>query len=318
MQPIDKLIKKLSLNNDSQFQAELLRPSTKHIFKIYNNSQSYIAKIYQQATKTQIQNEIRLYQEKSLASYFPRFILSEPSVLVFEYIQGRHLNKIDYEQSETIKRLMHFLIKLHQLPTEGYTRTTSSIQRCQEIQSRLLKQKINLPIELINLQQHCERLTISPKKLTVIHSDVHCKNIILTPSKQLKIIDWTDCGVGDPYEDLAEVAIFFNPLQLELVLAMYDPEYGEDSLKRLNSLYCQRIAWFAFWSYAEAVKRYRSDISLNMQQFNKKWYEFDEVNQKDFSVIISLVSRELMPLKSYEDYLLFAVVCYQHLKTILL
>ena len=87
----------------------------------------------------------------------------------------------------------------------------SSIQwpeRYQEIEEDILKKYHHSSIRLKNeasglhfLQTHKNLLRNRP--LVIKHGDFHAANLILTPSKQIGIIDFDRCMISDPYEEFA-------------------------------------------------------------------------------------------------------------------
>jgi aminoglycoside phosphotransferase (APT) family kinase protein len=79
------------------------------------------------------------------------------------------------------------------------------------------------------------RLTAPPPQTCVVHGDLGPHHIRVTGDDVTGIIDWGDCGIGDPAIDLAWTAYGAAPAFVEALRAVYEP--GPGILARARDLH---------------------------------------------------------------------------------
>jgi thiamine kinase-like enzyme len=249
----------------------------------------------------QRQNETRAYRRLAPTGIVPRLISEQGDELITQHIDGRHLNCFDYQSESFLEMLLAKMKTVHHMRVDTFNRARSSADKCALIARELKQHYVRLPTVLLNEVERTLQLDVT-QPTALIHGDLHCKNMILDKSDRLYIIDWADCGVGDPLEDLAEIAIFFPAEQHGELLKRYD---GGFDLHRFHTIYRQRMTWFALWAYQIASE-------INAVDLDKRWNEILASPRKSFHQIINCLSRGLMQLKTRDDYLLFSALSLNH------
>ncbi|MFC4736349.1 phosphotransferase [Bacillus daqingensis] len=134
----------------------------------------------------------------------------------FSYVPGRELameQNTDLLGSEA-DRLACFLVRLHQLPVSGSGLPGDELKRLSA-----KKRKPMLEESMHGLAPICSGRTIemvqrylqqvpdweNPAETTLVHGDLHPKNLIAHSGRLKGIIDWGDAHVGHPASDLALV-----------------------------------------------------------------------------------------------------------------
>lgn len=126
-----------------------------------------------------------------------------------EFIQTVPLSEKDRSPKILLPRLSHILRRLHESP--AFPPTSSTQEEIRHMVSELTARDIKLPPLIHLVLKGLPQIEIplqKTAKLSPCHNDLNIGNILFT-QKEIKVIDWDDAGMGDPYLDIATIAFFF-------------------------------------------------------------------------------------------------------------
>ncbi len=193
---------------------------------------------------------------------------TDPWVLATSYIDGERMSPST--PAEAWVDLGRNLAKIHLTPSEGFTPhpsdpTTSNRWATQLATEARDSGLVDSKIATAFLTQTVSE-TVSDRATCVIHGDLTPDHVFYEQHRVSGLIDFGDCGIGDPAYDLA-TATLWNQDKLDLVLAGY-AEAGavlkqdaglEADIKRFQLM---RLLSGALWlhSYEFATAPYISEL----------------------------------------------------------
>ena len=226
---------------------------------------------------------------------YPDFLThADNNVMVMTYVAHQTCQKLD--ETKVLTSITLLLRRLHSYPVEQLSLAPTTYQRIEYYlqQARLtdyferqgyLNQARSLQQTLDNLcpQQHW------------IHNDLHANNLIID-QKQVYLIDWEESGTGDPFIDLAEIALYLTPVQQKKLLQQYHQSAIEQTdWQRLQCAYRLRILLCASWALS----------------FYQDWQECElaikNSNPSDFTQLMLALLRNEKQLNTRMDYLNYAL-----------
>jgi aminoglycoside phosphotransferase (APT) family kinase protein len=160
----------------------------------------------------------------------PRVVSEDPLTVRHALIVGDVCPGTSAEQGRAVGA---FLRALHAVdPAEAVRRgardATTSFREAQEIRDRMGVEV--LPLLPAPVRSRGEallaRMGTPPPEPRLIHGDLGPQHILVAGGRVTGIIDWGDCGVGDPALDLAWTRYGAGPDFAAALVAAYDPDGG--------------------------------------------------------------------------------------------
>lgn len=200
--------------------------SSSKLYKVNTATQSYVLRLIDpQRSFADRDREIKCMEIASQEDIAPKVYYANPKdgIIMMEFIQSSPLSKEEQSPKIRLPRLGQILKKLHKSPP--FPKTISAQEEIQKVVSKLAMKKIKLPelvSEVLTNIQKIEGPLQKTAKLVPCHNDLNPNNILFTQN-QIKIIDWEGAGMGDPYFDLATIALFFvfDPKDEGILLKSY-------------------------------------------------------------------------------------------------
>ena len=124
-------------------------------------------------------------------------------------------------------------------------------------------------------------------------------NIIKTD--QLFFVDWHDAGIGSPFCDLAEIAVFLKLERHSELLSYYFDNPTETEKILMNLHWKLRLALFAAWALEQAGPISESDPNIKIPNY--------------LALLESILNGQ-QALKSNKDFQLFSATFLQTLETL--
>jgi thiamine kinase-like enzyme len=300
---LKKILGTQSVESISLLQGGL---SPSKLYKINTATQSYVLRfIDPQRSFADRDREIKCMEIASHEGIAPKVYYANPKngIILMAFIQSKPLSKEEQSPKSRLPRLGHILKKLHDGP-----RFPNAISRHEEIRnsvSKLTMKKIELP-DLVNKVltniKKIEAPLQKTAKLAPCHNDLNPNNILFTQN-QIKIIDWEGSGMGDPYFDLASVALFFvfDPKDEDIFLTSYFGVPPTPTQK--HRLHLMKQVALCFYGLALL------DASHSKQPLPLSSQEIDEL--PDFSTFLNAIGEGKEKLSSPLSLRKFAFVAFK-------
>jgi Ser/Thr protein kinase RdoA (MazF antagonist) len=132
---------------------------------------------------------------------------------------------VDPAEVGTLVAAIHGLRFPGQLPTDpwytdpvGAPRWDAIVRELQERDAPFAGRLAAMRDELVALEELLEE----PRDLQTCHRDLWADNVLRTPGGRLYVIDWENCGLADPSQELALVVFEFALGSTERARALYD------------------------------------------------------------------------------------------------
>ncbi|WP_445497474.1 thiamine kinase [Photorhabdus sp. SF281] len=141
------------------------------------------------------QRENAILRHLSQTKIAPQVIAMDPHWLLLEWLPGHLIEQNEFSQPDFLQKLATLLTTLHHQPLFGYP-----LQLRHQLESHWLQiDKARLTPRWLRLHKRFISSSMpSIRKLSPVHMDVHCGNLLNTP-QGLKLIDWeyaTDTDIG--------------------------------------------------------------------------------------------------------------------------
>lgn len=143
------------------------------------------------------------------------------SLRLFDWVEVEQTLKITSENDSIIRLLAHFLNDLHNsvmmLPLLDIG------EHLEHYYLLAVGRKLRSEVEIEQLYRQAAEYTRFFVPSKSCHNDLSPDNVLLTKTKQLKVIDWEYACLGDPVFDLAGVSVMFqlNHVQEQALLEEY-------------------------------------------------------------------------------------------------
>jgi serine/threonine protein kinase len=226
--------------------------------------------------------------------------------ILLEYFFSDCCQLQDLDNPHILQTLSYYLAKLHCAKVSNLSVITSLTQSLTYrinhiIQSPRLEEFFHQK-QLYAVARYLDKLyLLQPQQ--IIHNDYHPFNILVN-NDTVKIIDWTDAGLGSPYSDLAMFSIFLNNQQQEF----FFEAYSSYTKTKINEAYLQqqllgRLLLQMTWALYHASTLSVNNVSIIPQQVSEP-------------MDISLLHRHILlgteKLKTAQDFLDCANSLYTH------
>lgn len=243
--------------------------------------------------KNQFDRELNFLKFASERDWAPNILAKDENKewVITEWLPGNTIQSSDYKNPVFVQRYLQQLRELHQSSITNAIKCVPTIERIDFYLEHL---------PYANLRIHCqylaEQLQQHPLMIGTIHNDLHAGNAIINGEK-IAWVDWSEAGVGDVGNDLAEILIFFpQSKHIPLVETYFNRELT-DVEKTTVKQHCQlRYGLCAAWALA-MVASIDPDFLYRPQVFEKNPPE----------VLLHQILSHEKSLITANDYYLFAM-----------
>jgi len=150
------------------------------------------------------------------------FIDPEQYAVVMEYIPGRIVSPLDFNDVALLINFSKLLRKTHHsrlefpLALSPFSRFRDFLSKCDPQKIKQLSNFTEIKLLMGKIE---EILQLHPVTLTPTHLDLNLSNIIIL-NEQFSLVDWVNGGISDPYFDLATFVVFagLNEIQTKKFL----------------------------------------------------------------------------------------------------
>lgn len=231
------------------------------------------------------EHEILCNQIVANSRLAPKIIHADQTILITEFIEGAHPNFKDYQNPQFLKKLVRKIKQLHSIKTD---KLQPSIKPYQKIQPLF---KFNKKIHQWQLE--ADQLS---NKTYFIHGDLNPMNIL-----NFQFVDWREAGVGSPFCDLSEIAVFLKPERHSELLSYYFDKPSKTEKTLMNLHWKLRLALFAAWGLEQAGPTSAHDLNIEAPHYLH---------------LLELILNGQQPLKFRDDFRLFSTTFLQTLETL--
>jgi thiamine kinase-like enzyme len=198
------------------------------IYRFDLHQRSYVLKLLPpQSSQPDRLHQILLAQEAGRIGIGPEVHFVDPQfeAVIMDFIPGRTVHPIDFENNDQIVKIAAFLRQLHQ-SSGRFPPARSPFQRFHDFLGKGEDKKLAYPslrAEAKNCMEQVEALLqLHPVSYTPTHLDLNSLNIMLSHDRFF-LVDWVNGGMSDPYFDLAIFAVFLGleEAQTEIFLTHY-------------------------------------------------------------------------------------------------
>lgn len=147
-------------------------------------------------------------------------------IFVTEFIEGEPLVPSILENSNVLSQLSHALYCLHHADIS--LKNEYDIFEVLELKlNHLIQENVclseNLKKYLCNIRQIRSAIHKRNLPLRPCHNDLHTGNVFYDENQKIKLIDWGDAGLSDPFYELARASVEFHLTdpQIQLFLKEY-------------------------------------------------------------------------------------------------
>ncbi|MCA0755080.1 phosphotransferase [Paenibacillus sp. N4] len=220
-------------------------------YKLTCEGKCYVLRVFGQQTdylNFSRNSEIEVMQSFHKVIHSPSVLYVDPNktYVLLEYIEGKSLTGEDLRDAALIKRIIERLKNIHDSvdisaeasrPCTPYQLVESYLRGAEKLQ---VKQPEGLTQVLIQMEQINYRRSLDKKyNQRFCHNDYYLCNLLWSPPrKELYVLDWELCGVGDIFFDLAAIPFTnrFTVQQEKNWLQLYFGYYEEEQYAILQDM----------------------------------------------------------------------------------
>ena len=215
------------------------------------------------------EREYRCLVAASASGAAPEVVYCRPTegILVTRFVPGRALESGDTPPPEVVARVVQTMRRYHN--GAAFAGSFSPFRTLDEYLSAARRGSAPLPPDIDGLYAALARLSaaLQPGGTTVrpCHNDLWGPNLI-DDGQQVVIVDWEYAGMGDPYFDLANFAIYHCPSDAAdtALLRAYFGEVQSRQLARLKLLRAVAELREAMWyAVARQIAPHRRDFTAH-------------------------------------------------------
>ncbi|MBA3813658.1 MAG: phosphotransferase [Alphaproteobacteria bacterium] len=183
------------------------------IYKVTTDKKSYVLRLIDEHRSfSDREREITAMQIASQGGIAPKvyYANAKEGVIVMEFIPSVPLSEKERSPPLLLPHLAHILREIHRGPP--FPPTDGAQEKIRDLNALLVLKKVKLPAlinEVLTGFHRIENTLQKTAKLAPCHNDLNPNNILFTESG-IKVIDWEAAGMGDPYFDLATIALFLR------------------------------------------------------------------------------------------------------------
>jgi hypothetical protein len=241
-------------------------------------------------------NERRVFSSGKWSDVLPELYFLDSELLITEWIFGSHPSYSMYQDFGFKHELSAILDSIHHCQGDDISRASTCLEKSACIIQHVSSLNVVLPQELLHLQQLLGQENYPYEQQTLIHGDLNYKNILIGTCGRMYCVDWSDCGLGHPYEDYAEVSIFYSDRH------QFIGDMRIENEQAFHYIFKARLLWFALWAYQEGVL-------CNRVSAESVWRALAQEEPHSFFSLVKHISSRAHFLKEQADYFRFAWSC---------
>jgi len=183
------------------------------IYRFSIHEHTYVLRLFPpQAKQPARLHQVSMAKQAGKIGAGPKVFFTDPQLegIIIDYIPGRTVHPMDFEDPDRLAQFACFLRCLHQ-SSEPFPVAISPFRRFHDFLGRATQYHSHLWFaevkEIIEKLEAALQLYRVPNVPT--HLDLNPLNIMLTKEGFL-LVDWVNGGMSDPYFDLAAFSIFHN------------------------------------------------------------------------------------------------------------
>jgi thiamine kinase-like enzyme len=197
------------------------------------------------------QNEVAANRAAAAIGVAPQVVAFLPleGILITRFLEAPPIREEKMRQPQTIRRIAETLRQVHALaPIAGHF---SAFEVVRTYAERAQEHGVRIPASYQPMLQEADRLqaacAVRPLAPCPCHNDLLSGNFL--DDGQIRILDWEYAGMGDPYFDLANLAMnnHFDDSNDELLLRAYWGSLTEGRFARLRLMKAMSDFREAMW-----------------------------------------------------------------------
>ena len=265
---IEQLLKR---HIDNNFTLTALKGDAGHrnYFRVTTNNESLILMHdNNKESLTSYKNISNIFIENNVIC--PETIITEKTLLLQTDFGDTHVaDKLKSDNIETYKKCIKTLINMQKIDITKYNLCYYDVNKLQQ-ESELsipwvFRQHTQKPLTTIEQKEFkianeklCKIITKIPQ--TIVHRDFHCRNLMLTKSNEIGIIDFQDAIIGPFCYDIGSLLrdYYFeiNNENLNMLIAYY-----YEKAKEQNIFTCSQEQ-FTTWFYQCSLQRHLKVLGI--------------------------------------------------------
>ncbi len=184
------------------------------LYYLKTNDKEYVVR-FQDLASSACAKERYMSEKASQRHIAPQVYHIDPEqgVIVMDYINNSTTISIqDAQTPSSIRAMARSLQKVHEIPKVSYpiNRLLDDVHDQYSSLKKLGLVNESIKTSMLILEQLQKKLDSYRFPQTMIHGDLHMKNIFLTNKGTILFIDWEGARYDDPFFDIARSACTFN------------------------------------------------------------------------------------------------------------
>lgn len=207
--------------------------------------------------------------------------------MLLTWVEGEDLEmalpKLNQEQQYSLGRKAGTILKkIHsiQVPDDEIPRNTKvskkkeQIKRYEDSEVRISGDEAALKFVKDNLYK------IWSKSPVYLHGDFHPGNLILTPDRDIGVIDFNRWEIGDPYEEFYKLESFGTEVSIPYCIGQIDSYFDNHIPEDFWEILAVYVAHASLYSIKWAEKFGQQDIDIMMKICNKSFAHYDHFKRR--------------------------------------
>jgi len=197
--------------------------------------------------------ELQFIRYANFLGIAPNILYAAPKqgVMISEFINGDVLTSRDIKKPLIMKKVVE-QIKQYQKFQQPFEDKHALFHRIQHLIQQLKSQQFEIPeayIKAYNWSENLESKRVKSKFSVATHYDLFSGNMLLS-GKKIKFIDWEYAGWGEPYIDIALIAVIdnLNMKEQRKLFELYKPNARNEEFEDFSNLCLQARVYVAIWS----------------------------------------------------------------------
>lgn len=247
-----------AINPDANLFLIKLKPLTggisdAKIFKFEINNKQYVIRILDKKLKRETRrSEVDIQLTAASIGMAPKIFYIDskenPKLIIMEFIDGREFSKHDFKDNKTVNKLINIIKSFHNCKANFISKKTR-IERLGELYRKNIEiNKVVYPSCFDELMENLKNNVKKFGRTTVqIHGDLHPKNILITKTGDIKLIDFSASHMDNPILDIVWFGCFSEATQehVDRMLEMY-LQKKLTSNERKEAAFYQNVINFSF------------------------------------------------------------------------